>query len=86
MACYLGLIEKLNNHECIIYIFTGKIQNGTPSIFDKSIYHCWYKESRNKFSPVMIDTTHNNVRLEKKTNRNIPRIGVIDQQTINIHE
>ena len=61
MDCYLGVIRKLHNDEYLIYIFTGKVQNGTLSIFNKTRYYCWYKELRNKFSPVMIDTTHNNV-------------------------
>ena len=31
---YLGVIGKLQNYECLIYIFTGKVENGTPSIFN----------------------------------------------------
>ena len=38
----LGVIGNIHNDECIIYIFTGKFQNCTPSIFNKSLYHCWY--------------------------------------------
>ena len=41
MRWYFGVIGKIRNYEFIIYISTGKIQNGTPSIFIKSIYHCW---------------------------------------------
>ena len=40
---YLGVIGNLHNDECVIYIFTVKSQNGDPSIFNKSLYHCWYK-------------------------------------------
>ena len=33
MGWCLGVIRKLHNDECLIYIFTGKIQNGNLSIF-----------------------------------------------------
>ena len=61
LGWYLGVIEKLQNDECLIYIFTGKVQNGTPIIFNETLYRCWYKELRNNFSPVMVDTPHKNV-------------------------
>ena len=41
--------------------FHGKFQNSTLSIFNKTLFQCWYKISWNHFLPVMIDTTHNNV-------------------------
>ena len=66
MGWYLGVIGKLQNDECLICIFTGKVQNGTPIIFNKTLYHCWYKELMNHFSPVIIDTTHKNVHLKTK--------------------
>ena len=34
---YLVVIGKLHNDECIIYIFTGKVQNGTPIIFKECL-------------------------------------------------
>ena len=40
---HLGFIGKLHNDEFLIDIFTGKFQNGTPIIFNKTLYHCWYK-------------------------------------------
>ena len=40
---YLCDIENLHNDESIIYIFTLKVQDCTPSIFNKTLYHCWYK-------------------------------------------
>ena len=58
MGWYLGVIGKLHNDECLIYIFTGEVLNGTPNIFNRSHYHCWYKILRNKCLPVMIDTTN----------------------------
>ena len=61
LGCYLGVIGNLHNDECLIYIFTGKVQNGTPSIFNKKVYHCWYKELRNKVSPLIVGTTQENV-------------------------
>ena len=30
---YLGVIGKLHNNECLIYVFTGECFNGTPNIF-----------------------------------------------------
>ena len=41
MRWYLGFMGKLQNDECIIYIFTGKVENGTPSIFNKTLYNVW---------------------------------------------
>ena len=49
-----------------IYIFTGKVLNGTPNIFTNSQYHCWYEDSRNQFSPVLINTTHENSHFKIK--------------------
>ena len=40
MGWYLGVIGKLHNDEYLIYILTGKVQNGNPSIFNKSLYYC----------------------------------------------
>ena len=38
----------------------GEVLNGTPNIFTSSQYYCWYKNSRNIFSPVLITNTHEN--------------------------
>ena len=35
------VLGKSRNDEFLVYIFTGKVQNVTPSIFSKSLYHCW---------------------------------------------
>ena len=43
MGWYLGVIGNLHNDEFVIYISIGKVQNSTPSIFNKSLYRCWYK-------------------------------------------
>ena len=83
MGCYLGVIGNIQNYECLIYIFTVKVPNGTPSIFNKSLYHFWYKELRNHFSPLMINTTPKYVDFLNQNNREITKSGVIDQQTIN---
>ena len=61
MGWSLGVIGKLYNDECLIYIFTGEVLNGTPNIFNKSWYKFWYKDVRNQFLPVLINTTHENV-------------------------
>ena len=79
MVWYLGVIGNIYNDEYLIYVFTGKIQNSTPIIFNKTLYNFWYTELRNHFSPVIIDTTHKNVRFLNQINGNIPRSGVIDQ-------
>ena len=55
---------KLHNYECLVYIFTGKNENGTPIIFNKTLYNFWYKELRKNFSPILINTTHKNVHLK----------------------
>ena len=33
--CWLGAIGNLDNNEFLIYIFTGKVENGTTIIFNK---------------------------------------------------
>ena len=38
-----GVKGKLHNDECLIYIFTVNVDNGTPIIFNKTIYLSWYK-------------------------------------------
>ena len=40
MGWYLVVIGKLQNDECLVYIFTSKIQNGITGIFNKTLYHC----------------------------------------------
>ena len=79
----MGVIGKLQNDEYLIYIFTGKFQNGTWIIFHKTIYHCWYKYLRNHFSPVIINTTHKNIHFFNQINGEIPGSGVIYEETIN---
>ena len=32
MGWYLGVIRNIDNDECRIYIFTGKVENDTPVI------------------------------------------------------
>ena len=46
---YLGVIGKLDNYECLMYILIGKVENGTPIISNKKLHNCWYKELRNPF-------------------------------------
>ena len=43
MGWYLGVIGNLHNDEGIIYISTGKVENGTPIVFNKILYNVWYK-------------------------------------------
>ena len=38
MEWFLGVIVKLNNDECLIYIFTENIENVTTIIFNKTLY------------------------------------------------
>ena len=83
---FLGVIEKLHNDECIIYIFTGNVENGKPIIFNKTIDSSWHKELRTHFSPILINTSHNNIRFKNQTNGEIPRIGEIDLETMGSHD
>ena len=43
MGWFLGGIGKSHNDECLIYIFIGNVENGTPIILNKTIYSYWYK-------------------------------------------
>ena len=63
-----------------------KCLNGTPIIFNKIIYSSWYKELRTHFSPILINTSHNNVHFLNQINGEIPRNGVIGPETINPHD
>ena len=40
----------------------------------------------NNFSPILINTTHNNAHFKNKIIEKIPRSGVIDTETINPHD
>ena len=85
MVWYVGIIGKIQNDEYLIYMLIGKVLNGTPSVFNKSLNHFWYKQFRNHFSPVMINTTHKNSCFNNQLKGNIPISSVVDQQTINPH-
>ena len=39
MGLYFSVIVQLHDNECLIYIFTGKVENDTPIIFNKTLYH-----------------------------------------------
>ena len=43
MGWFLGVIGNFHNDECLIQVFTRNVENGTPIIFNKSIYSSWYK-------------------------------------------
>ena len=43
MGWFFGVIGKFHNDECLIYIFTVNVENGTLIIFNKLIYLYWYK-------------------------------------------
>ena len=36
----LRVIGMLQNDEFLIYMFTDKVQNSTPIIFHKTLFHC----------------------------------------------
>ena len=72
-----GSYSNLHNDECLIYIFISEVLNVTPSICDRSNYHCWYKKLRNQFALLLIDSTYKWLFITK-INGKIPRIGVID--------
>ena len=58
MVWYLVVTGKIRNDECLTYIFTGGNDNGTPIIFNKTIYHYCYKELKNHSSPILNIITH----------------------------
>ena len=43
MGWFFGVTVKLHNDECLIYIFTGNVENGTPIIFNKQFVHLGIK-------------------------------------------
>ena len=64
----------------------GKLKNSTPNIFNKTLYHSWYREFRNHFSPLLLNTAPKNVHTRNQINGEIPRSGLIDTETINPHD
>ena len=74
LGLHLGVIVFLYMYEWIIYIFTGEVIKGTSNIFNRSHYHFWYTEIRNKFLSVIIDTEYKMFVLNK-INENISRSG-----------
>ena len=58
MGWYLSVIGKPHSTEFLIKIFTVKVENGTPVIFNKTLYHSWFTELGNHFLPILINTTH----------------------------
>ena len=85
MGWYFGVIGKIHNTECLIYIFTGKCEIGTPGIFNKILYHSWYKQLRNESSYILINPTNKNVHFYNQINGEIPNSAVFDPETINPH-
>ena len=53
----MGVIVKLHNDECLIYILTGEVLNGTPNILNKSQYYCWFTNLRNQVLPLLQNNT-----------------------------
>ena len=86
MGWYLDVIRNLHNDEYLIYIFTEKVENGTPIIFNKSLYNYFFKELKNKISPILINTTNKNVHVLNQINWKILRSGVTYIETINSHD
>ena len=76
----MSVIGKLHNYERLIYIFTGKFENGIPIIFNKTMYHYWYKELRNKCSPILINTTHKNTHFKIKLKGKFQRVVQFTQK------
>ena len=86
MESYLGVIGKHHNDKCLINIFTGEFLNGTQNIFTNSQYHFWFKELRKQFSPVLINTTHENIHFLNQVKGEIPICGIIEPKTLNKHD
>ena len=74
MVLYLVVIGNIYDDECLIYTFTGKDENGTLLIFNKTLYHCCYKELRNELSPILIYTTHKNAHFKIKSMGRLPGV------------
>ena len=43
MVWFLGIIGKPHNDECLIHIFTDKVENGNTIIFNKKCIHLGIK-------------------------------------------
>ena len=82
----LGVIIKPHNKKCLLYIFTVEVLNGAPIIFTNSQYCCWFKELWVQFSPVLVNTNHDNVRFLNQVEGEIPGCGTVDPKTLNKHD
>ena len=82
----MGVIGKLDNEEFLICIFTVKVQYGTPNICTNKQYNNWFQQSRYQFSPVIMNTTCDNVNLSNQVKAEIPRRSRVDPKTVNNHE
>ena len=43
MGLYLGLIGRIHDSDCLIYIFTSSYIDGNPKVFNNSQYNCWFE-------------------------------------------
>ena len=51
----MGVTGNLHNDECLIYIFTKKVENGTPIVFNKTLSKSWNEKLWIKFLTRVID-------------------------------
>ena len=78
-VCYLGVIGKFHNYECLIYFSHVNLSMVIQLYFINCIIIVVINNKGIKFSPLIIGTTHKNVDLLNKINGKITSNGVIDQ-------
>ena len=64
----------------------GKIESGTQIIFNKTLYHYGYKQSKKYFICILINDSHKSANFWNQIIEHIPRSGLIDPETINPHK
>ena len=82
----MGVIGRLHNEECLIYIFTGEVQSGIPNTLTNKNYDTWFQQLRDQFPPVLVNTTYENVQFLNQVSGKILRCGRIDPKTLNKHD
>ena len=72
MGWYLGVIGRLYNEKCLIYIFTVEVQDVTPKTFTNENYNGWFQQLKYQFSPVLVNNTYDNTHFSNQGKEKIP--------------
>ena len=81
----MGITGNIHIDECLVYIFTGKVENGTAIIFNEALYNSWYESLRNNFHLYWL-ILHTKMHILNQFNGKLSSSGLFDPETINPHD